>query len=96
MVGSRLSEVKPSYYQGQNTITINWRSYQQVKGSQVLQQVGLNLGIQQYSNKRRRWMKSSLLNKQKTIQTSSDVLWIVQLSRNISTNNEQYIPGTTI
>ena len=53
MVGSRLLEVKPSYYQEQNATTINWRSYRQVKRSQVFQQVGLNLGIQQCLNKRR-------------------------------------------
>ena len=41
-------------------------------------------------------MESSLLNKQRTIRTSSNILQIVQLSRNISMDNEQYIPGTTI
>jgi len=54
MVGSRLSEVKSSYYQGQNATTINQRSYRQTEESQILQQVGLDLGIQQHSDKRRR------------------------------------------
>ena len=40
-------------------------------------------------------MENSLLNKQRTIQTSSDVLQIVQLSRNISMDDEQYILKTT-
>ena len=40
-------------------------------------------------------MESSLLNKQRIIQTLSDVLRIVQLSRNISMDDEQYILGTT-
>ena len=63
MVGSRLLKVKSSYYQEQNTITINQRSYWQTEGSQILQQVGLDLGIQQHLDKRRWWMESSLLNK---------------------------------
>ena len=40
-------------------------------------------------------MESSLLNKQRTIRTSSNILRIMQLSRDISMNDEQYIPGTT-
>ena len=46
MVGSRLLEVKSSYYQEQNTTTINQRSYWQTEGSQILQQAGSNSGIQ--------------------------------------------------
>jgi len=41
----RLQEIKLGHYQEQNTITINWRSHQQVKEGQVLQQIGLNLGV---------------------------------------------------
>jgi len=33
-------------------------------------------------------MESSILNKQETIQAESNVLWTMQLLRNISTDNE--------
>ena len=36
-------------------------------------------------------MESGLSNKQRTIQTSSDVLQVMQLPRNISMDNEQHI-----
>jgi len=62
MVGLRLLEVKSSYYQGQNTTTINQRSYRQTEENQILQQVGLDLEIQQCLDKKRRQMESSLLN----------------------------------
>ena len=45
MTSARLQEIKPGHYQGQNTITVNWRSHWQVKEGQILQQVGLNLRI---------------------------------------------------
>ena len=41
-------------------------------------------------------MESSFLNEQGIIQTSSDILWIMQFTKNISMNNEQYIQKTTI
>ena len=40
-------------------------------------------------------MESSILNKQKTIQIQSNVFWIIQLTRNISKNDKQYILGAT-
>jgi len=58
-----LLEAKPDHYQGQNTTTINWRSHWQIEKSQILQQVGLNLGIQQCMNKRGRQIESSLFDK---------------------------------
>ena len=39
-------------------------------------------------------MESSLFDKQKTIQTESDVLWTVQLTRNISTDDDKYLLRT--
>ena len=36
-------------------------------------------------------MKSSFSYKQKIIQTTSDVFWVVQFTRNIPKNNEQYL-----
>ena len=33
-------------------------------------------------------MESSILNKQKTIQTQSDVFWIMQLAKNIPKDDE--------
>jgi len=41
-------------------------------------------------------MESSILNEQRTIWTQSDVFWIIQLTRNISKNDEQYILGAAI
>ena len=41
-------------------------------------------------------MKSNILNKQRTIRTQSDVFQIIQLTKNISKDNEQYILGATI
>ena len=37
-------------------------------------------------------MKSSILDEQRAIQTQSDVFWIMQIARNISKDDEQYIP----
>ena len=39
-------------------------------------------------------MKSSFLNEQRIIQTSGNILWIMQFTRNISMDNEQYIQRT--
>ena len=36
-------------------------------------------------------IESSIINEQRTIQTQSDVFWVIQLIRNISKDNEQYI-----
>ena len=46
MIGTRLQEAQPGYDKGQNTTAINWRSNQQAQGSEILQQIGSNLGIQ--------------------------------------------------
>ena len=40
--------------------------------------------------------RSSLFDKQRTIQTKSDVLWTMQLTRNISIDDNKYIPRTAI
>ena len=40
-------------------------------------------------------MESGFFDKQRTIQTESDVLWTVQLTRNISTDDDKYLPRTT-
>ena len=40
-------------------------------------------------------MEGHIPNQQKTIQTSSDVLWTMQLAKNLSKNNEQYFLGIT-
>ena len=40
-------------------------------------------------------MESCLFNKQRPIQTTSHVLWIVQFTRNIPKNDEQYLSRTT-
>ena len=37
-------------------------------------------------------MESGFFDKQRIIQTSSDVLWTLQFSRNIPMNDEQYSP----
>jgi len=63
MTSPRLLEAKPGHYQGQNTTIINWRSHQQIERSQIFQQVGLDLGIQQCTNKRERQMESGLFDK---------------------------------
>ena len=39
-------------------------------------------------------MESSLFDKQETIQTESDVLWTMQLARNIPTDDNKYLPRT--
>jgi len=54
MIGTRLQETQPGYNKGQNITAINWRSNQQAQGSEILQQIGFNLGIQQHLNQRRR------------------------------------------
>ena len=54
MAGSRLQEVKPDHYKGQNATTSNWRSYRQTQGSKILQQTRFDLGIQQRMNQGRR------------------------------------------
>ena len=45
MIGTGLQEIELGYNKGQDTITFNWRSHQQTKGSEILQQTGFNLGI---------------------------------------------------
>ena len=40
-------------------------------------------------------MEGHIPNQQKTIQTSSDILWTMQLARNLSKNDEQYFLGIT-
>ena len=62
IVGSRLQEVKPSHNKGQDTTTSDWRSNQQTQGSKILQQIGLDLGIQQCMNQRRRWVEGHIPN----------------------------------
>jgi len=47
-------------------------------------------------NQRERQMKDSLLNKQRLIQISSDVFWTLQLIRNLSKDDEQYILRTIV
>ena len=47
MTSSGLQEVESSHDKGQNATTTNWRSNQQAQGSEILQQTGLNMGIQQ-------------------------------------------------
>ena len=54
MVGSRLQEVKPGHNKGQDATTSDWRSNQQAQGGKIFQQIGLDLGIQQCMNQRRR------------------------------------------
>jgi len=49
-ISSRLLEVKSSHDKGQNATTINWRSNRQAQGGEILQQTGLNLGLQQCSD----------------------------------------------
>ena len=44
-IGTRLQEIEPDYNKEQDTITFNWRSHQQTKGSKILQQIRLDLGI---------------------------------------------------
>ena len=94
-IGSRLQEVEPSHHKGQNATTINRRSHQQTQGSQILQQVGFDLGIQQRTNQRGRRMEGSFPDEQRTIRTPSDVLWIMQFTGNIPKNDEQHFPRTT-
>jgi len=40
-------------------------------------------------------MESGLFDKQRTIQTKSDVLWTMQLTRDISINNDKHLLRTT-
>ena len=40
-------------------------------------------------------MESCLLNEQKLVWTTSHVLWIIQLDRDILKNDKQYIQGIT-
>ena len=87
-IGSRLQEVEPSHHKGQNATTINRRSHRQTQGSQILQQVGFDLGIQQRTNQRGRRMEGSFPDEQRTIRTPSDVLWIMQFTGNIPKNDE--------
>ena len=50
------------------------------------------LEIQQYTNQRRWLIEDSISDKQRIIQTKSNILWTIQLVWNISIDNEQYIP----
>jgi len=68
---------------------------QQAQRGEILQQIGLDLGIQQCMNQRRRQMEGRIPNQQRTIRTSSDVLQTMQLVRNLSKNDEQHFPGIT-
>ena len=95
MVGSRLQEVKPSYNKGQNATISDWRSNRQTQGSKILQQIGLDLGIQQHMNKRERQMEGCIPDQQRTIRTSSDVLRTMQFTGNISKDDEQHFLRTT-
>ena len=54
------------------------------------------MGIQQCADKRRQQIESSFLNKQEFIQTTSHVLWTVQLTRNISKDDEQHFLRITL
>jgi len=40
-------------------------------------------------------MENSLFDKQRTIRTKSDVLWTIQLTRNISIDDDKYFLRTT-
>ena len=53
-IGTRIQETESSYNKEQNTTIFNWRSYQQIKESTILQQTGLDLEIQQCMNQRGR------------------------------------------
>ena len=39
-------------------------------------------------------MESGIFSKQGTTQAKTNLFWIMQLVRNVSKNNEHYIPGT--
>ena len=93
-VGSRLQEVKPSHNQGQDATTFDWRSNRQTQGDKILQQAGFDLGIQQRMNQKERQMEGHIPNQQRIVQTSSDVLWIVQFTRNFSMDDEHYLLRT--
>jgi len=60
MIGTRLQEAQLGYDKGQNATAINWRSNQQAQGSEILQQIRSNLGIQQHLDQRRRRMESCI------------------------------------
>ena len=87
---------KSTHNQGQNATTPDQWSNQQTQRHKILQQIGPNLGIQQHTDKRRQQMESGLFDKQRTIQTKNDVLWTMQLARNISTDDDKYLPRTII
>jgi len=38
-------------------------------------------------------MKSSVFNKQRSIQTENYIFWVIKLTRNIPKNNKQHILG---
>jgi len=88
MTSIRLQKVELAHNKGQDTITTNWRSNQKTQKCKILQQIGSYLGIQQCTNQRRQWMESGILNKQETIQAKSNILWTMQLARNISTDDK--------
>ena len=67
MIGSRLQEVKSDHNKEQDTITSDWRSNQQAQRGEILQKIGLDLGIQQYTNQRRRQVEDCIPNQQRTI-----------------------------
>ena len=67
MIGSRLQEVKSDHNKEQDTITSDWRSNQQAQRGEILQKIGLDLGIQQYTNQRRRQVEGCIPNQQRTI-----------------------------
>ena len=48
------------------------------------------------SNKRKKQIESSVSNEQEIIWAKIDVFWTIQLTRNISIDDEQYIPRTFI
>ena len=95
MVGSRLQKVKPSHNKGQNATTSDWRSNRQTQGSKIFQQIRLDLRIQQCTDQRERRVEGHILDQQRTIQTSSDILQTMQFTRNLSKDNKQHFLRTT-
>ena len=41
-------------------------------------------------------MENSFLDKQKVVQTTSNVFWIMQLAGNVSEDDEQHLPKATL
>ena len=72
-------------------LTFDYRIIGQTERSTMIYQIGSSMGIQQCLYLRRRPMESSFQNEQRTLWTNGDVLWIVQFTSNIPSDDGRHL-----